>query len=124
MDRVLVRSTCILSILMFLDRCGTGTVPLHLSTYVNVSLIPYRSVPIRDPVFCGARSGKNCSGIVWPAQFVMWTGGSVPFRDRYGRTRFRTDPNCTAPDVDRVLVSHNNNGTTDCIPDDAMIKYT
>ena len=99
-----------LSILTFLDRYGTGTVPLHLSASVNVSLIPYRSVPIRNPVFCGARSGTNCSGIVRSAQFVMcaggsvpfrspqfvmWTGGSVPFRNRYGRTRFRTDPNCT-----------------------------
>ena len=25
----------------------------------------------------------------------MWTGGAVPFRNIYGRTRSRTDPNCT-----------------------------
>ena len=68
-----------------------GTVLLHLSTSaINVSLIPYRSVPIRDSVFCGARSVTNCSGIVWSGQFVMWTGGSIPFRNRYGHTRFRT----------------------------------
>ena len=83
-----------LSILAFLDRCGTGTVPRHLSTLVNASLIPYRSVPIRDPVVCRARSGTNCSGTVWSAQVVIWTGGSVPFRNRYGHTRVRTDPNC------------------------------
>ena len=39
-----------MSILAFLDRYGTGTVPIHLSTSVNASLIPYRSDPIRDPV--------------------------------------------------------------------------
>ena len=85
-----VARTIALSILAFLDRYGTGTVPLHLFTSVNVTLIPYRSVPIRDHVFCGARSGTNCSGTV-PVQYR----GSVPFRYRYGRTRFCTDPNCT-----------------------------
>ena len=85
----------ILSILAFLDRYGTGTVLIHLSTSVNASLIPYRSDPIRDPVFCGARSGTNCSGTDWSAQFVMWTGGSVPSRNRYGHKQLRTDPNCT-----------------------------
>ena len=70
-----------LSILAFSDGYGTGTVPLHLSTSVNESLITYRSVPTRDPVFCGSRPGTNCSGNVWSAHFVMWTGGSVPFRN-------------------------------------------
>ena len=32
----------------------------------------FRSVLIRDSVFCGDSSGTNCSGIVWSAQFVMW----------------------------------------------------
>ena len=77
-----------------LDRYGTGTVPLHLSISVNASLILYRSVPIRDPVFCRAPSGTNCSGTDWSAQFLMWTGGMVPFRNRYGRMWVRTNPNC------------------------------
>ena len=98
-----------MSILVFLDRYGTGVV--HLSTSVNVSLIPYRSVLIRDPAFWGAHSGTNCSGTIWSAQFVVWTGGSVLFRNRYGRTWFvpiQSVPEHlyrygTAPDVDSVL---------------------
>ena len=70
-------------------RNGTAP-PVHICKCIA------HSVPIRsDPVFCGARSGTNCSGTVWSAQFVMWTGGSVPFRNKYRRTRFPTDPNCT-----------------------------
>ena len=98
-----------LSILAFLDRYGIGTVPFHLSTSFNESLILYRSVMIRDPIYCGSRSGTKYSATVWSAQFVMWTCRSVPFRNRNGRTRLRTDPNCTgtvctgtAPDVDSV----------------------
>ena len=83
-----------LTILALLDRYGTGAVPLHLPISVNALHILYRSVPIRDPVFCRDRSGTNCSGTDWSALFVMWTGGMVPFRNRYGRTRVRTDPDC------------------------------
>ena len=84
-----------LSILAFLDLYGIWTVPLYLSTSVNESLIPYRSVQIQVPEFCGSRSGTNYSGTFWVVQFIMWTGGWVPFRNRHGRIRFRTDPNCT-----------------------------
>ena len=97
-DRVWTTHIYTLSILAFLDRYGTGTVPLHLSTSVNVSLIPYRSVPTRDPVFCGARSGTNFSGTVWSAQFVMLTGGTVPFRYRHGLDTCGSVPIQTVPE--------------------------
>ena len=103
-----------LSILAILDRYCTGTVPLHLST-ICIAHSVYHSVPIRDPAFCEDRFGTNCSSTVWTTHFVMWTGGSVPFRNAYARKGFRTDPNCTGsvctamapfvPDVERVYIS-------------------
>ena len=95
-DRVGTTHKYALSILAFLDRYATGTVPLHLSTSVNVSLIPYRSDP-RPSIF-GARSGTNFSGTVWSAQFVMLTGGTVPFRYRHGLDTCGSVPIQTVPE--------------------------
>ena len=64
--------------------------PVHISKWIAPS-IPFQS----ESQNCVSRSGTKYSGTFWVAQFIMWTGGSVPFQNRYGRIRFRTDPNCT-----------------------------
>ena len=94
-----------LSILAFLDRYGIGTVPLHLSTSVNESLISYRSVPILDQYFVGLVPEQTVQAQFGPLSLLcrqvdrhqpvqVWTH-AVPYRskmDRYNLYRYGTAP--------------------------------
>ena len=106
-----------LSILAFLDRYGTGTVLIHLSTSVNASLIPHDSVPIRsDPrpsILWGSfrnklfryslvRSVCNVDRWIGTVPEQVWTQ-TVTYRSKLYRNslyRYGIDP-----DMDRVTGS-------------------
>ena len=101
-----------LSIPTVLDRYGTGTVPFHLSTSVNVSLIPYCSVPFRNPVFLWGsfwnklfryglvRSVCNVDRWIGTVPLQVWTH-AVPYRSNlYRNSLYRCG---TTPDMDRVI---------------------
>ena len=102
-----------LSILAFLDRNGIGTVQLHLSTFVNVSLIPFRSDPrpsilrgsFRNKLYWYSLVRSVCDADRWsgtvPEQ--VWTH-AVAYRSKLYRNSFYRYS--TAIDVDRVNMSY------------------
>ena len=99
-----------LSILAFLDRYRTvGSVPY---TSVNESLIPYRSVSFRYPVFCGGLFRNKlfryslvrsvCTVDMWigTVRVQVWTHAFSYRFKLYRNSLYRYG---TAPDVDRVI---------------------